>query len=219
MGISVTVTVGRRSQAERRATTQQSLLDATIACLTKDGFAKMSTNDVVKLAGVSRGAMVHHYPTKADLAVAALDSWLDERIADFEEEFAALPTNERRTPAAIDVMWELFQGPTFSAWLDLAAASRTDKRLRSKMIDVEAKFYDGVLKAFRRSFSANDEIAPFDAGVAVRFALTVLIGAAVERMLQPAAANKVPESVTALKLLASMPFNTPLASDAQRIAV
>lgn len=210
MGISVTVTVGRRSQAERRATTRQSLLDATIACLTKDGYARMSTNDVVKLAGVSRGALVHHFPTKAELAVAALDGWLDSRIAEFEEEFATLPTNERRAPAAIDVMWTLFKGPTFAAWLDLAAASRTDKRLRSKLIVVESKFYEGVLKAFRRSFSANDEIAPFDPGVAVRFALTVLIGAAVERMLQPPAAGDMPESVVALKLLAAMPFNSPV---------
>lgn len=213
MGISVTVSVGRRSQAERRAVTRQSLLDAAITCLTRDGYAKMSTNDVVRIAGVSRGALVHHFPTKAELAVAALDRWLDDRIAEFEEQFAALPPSERRAPGAIDVMWALFKGPTFATWLDLAAASRTDKLLRSKLMVVESKFYEGVLEAFGRSFEDHDEVAPFDPGLAVRFALTVLVGAAVERILQPPAVGEMPESVMVLKLLASMPFNVPIAVD------
>lgn len=218
MGISVTVTVGRRSQAERRATTRQSLLDATISCLTKDGYARMSTNDVVKLAGVSRGALVHHYPTKADLAVAALDSWLDERIIDFEEEFAALPTNDRRVPAAIDLMWDLFQGPTFAAWFDLAAASRTDKKLRFKLAGVEKKFYEGVLKAFRRSFSDDSQIA-IDPGLAIRFALTVLIGAAVGQMVEPTPPGQMPEAITALKLLSTMPLEVPQTNSTKGVAV
>lgn len=212
----MTVTVGRRSQAERRAATRRSLLDATIACLTKDGYAHMSTNDVVRRAGVSRGALVHHFPTKAELAVAALDCWLDDRIAEFEEEFAALPASHRRAPAAIDVMWALFRGPTFAAWLDLAAASRTDKRLRSKLLVVESKFYDGVMKAFRRSFSANGESPPFEPDVAVRFALTVLIGAAVESMVNPPREQDMPESVLVLKLLASMPFNMPVGNESSQ---
>ena len=112
----------RRTQAERRAETQTRLLDVTITSLAKRGYAGMSTNDVVRRAGVSRGALVHHYPTKAKLAVAALDRWLEARLAKFESDFTALPPEEQRADTAIDVLWSIFSEPTYAAVLELYIA-------------------------------------------------------------------------------------------------
>src|SRR3977135_1954938 len=83
----------RRSQAERSAATQARLLDATIECLVERGWAATSTTEVVRRAGVSRGAQVHHYPTKEDLVLAALDYLLERRLHAFEAAFADLPAD------------------------------------------------------------------------------------------------------------------------------
>ena len=56
-----------RTNAERSAATRVRLLDATIDCLIELGWSGTSTTEVVRRAGVSRGAQVHHYPTKEDL--------------------------------------------------------------------------------------------------------------------------------------------------------
>src|SRR5436190_7809532 len=89
----------RRSNAERSAATQARLLDATIECLVERGWAGTSTTEIVRRAGVSRGAQVHHYPTKEDLVLAAVEHLVDRRTREFQATFAALP-NEARTPAA-----------------------------------------------------------------------------------------------------------------------
>lgn len=212
------MTTTRRTQADRRAETQRRLLDATVACLTEDGYAGMSTNEVVRRAGMSRGALVHHFPTKAQLAVAALDRWLADRLVEFEATFTALAPDERRADVAIDVLWEMFEGPTFAAWLELAVAARTDEALREAMAVVEQRFKDAVAETFQRTFSVDVDVdgdgeGPwFDPLIAVRFAFALLTGAAVNRILDPPGAAETagtPEPVTTLKLLAALLVNEP----------
>src|SRR3546814_18580829 len=60
----------RGSNAERSASMRQRLLDAAIACLCRVGYAATTTNLVTEEAGVSRGAMPHHFPTRLDLVIA-----------------------------------------------------------------------------------------------------------------------------------------------------
>lgn len=206
-------TVTRRTQADRRAETQRRLLDATIEGLTEHGYARMSTNDIVKRAGVSRGALVHHFPTKAQLAVAALDRWLDDRLLEFEATFASLQPEERRPDVAIDVLWEMFQGPTEVAWLELTVAARTDPDLWARLTVVNDRFNKGVLTTFRRTFAIDPDADADDADLVVRFAFNVLSGAALGQVLAtppgtPPAAEQ-PESVTILKFLAQTFVNEP----------
>ena len=204
----------RRTQADRRAETQRRLLDATIEGLTEHGYARMSTNDIVKRAGVSRGALVHHFPTKAQLAVAALDRWLDDRLLEFEATFAALRPEERRADVAIDVLWEMFQGPTEIAWLELTVAARTDPDLWTRLNVVNDRFNEGVLTTFRRTFGidANAD-GSSDADTIVRFAFNVLSGAALGQVLATppgtTPATEQPESVVMLKILAQTFVNEP----------
>jgi AcrR family transcriptional regulator len=192
----------RRTQAERRASTQARLLDATVDRLTHDGYAGMSTNDIVRRAGVSRGALVHHYPTKAHLAVAALDRWLENRLVEFEAEFTAVPPAQRDTALAIDVLWRMFQGPTFAAWLELTTAARTDLGLRNLLAPVNDRFNEGAAAAFDRAFPAAGG-PTVESHLAVHFAFTVLTGAAVGRILEPPGAPNPPESLSTLKFIAS----------------
>ena len=84
------------------------LLDATIECLDELGYSAMSTNDVVRRARVSRGALAHHFPTKADLVQAAAERLIEQRGAEFRARFARSPP-ERRTPAeALRVLWSFY---------------------------------------------------------------------------------------------------------------
>src|SRR4051794_34312081 len=94
-----------RPNVERSAETRRKLLDATIDSLVELGWAGTSTTEVVRRAGVSRGAQVHHYPTKSELVLAAVEHLLLRRVDEFAAAFTGLE-EERRTPgAALELLW------------------------------------------------------------------------------------------------------------------
>src|SRR3954469_8840068 len=91
--------VTRVPQEERTRLMRARLLEATVELLVERGFAGTSTTLVSERAGVSRGAQLHHFPTKNDLVVAAVEHLTDVRAAELGKAAAALPTGPRRTRA------------------------------------------------------------------------------------------------------------------------
>nr|WP_296764493.1 TetR/AcrR family transcriptional regulator [Rhodococcus sp. (in: high G+C Gram-positive bacteria)] len=128
----------RRTQAERTAGTQAKLLDAAIECLVELGFAKTSTQEIARRAGVSRGAQLHHFPTKESLVTAAVEYLVDKRL---EEILAANPDPER----GVEVLSEAFSGPLFYAALELWVAARTDPALHEAMVPLERKVSEAIM--------------------------------------------------------------------------
>lgn len=127
----------RRTQAQRTAGTQAKLLDATIDCLVELGFARTSTQEIARRAGVSRGAQLHHYPTKESLVIAAVEHLVDKRLSEILE---TEPDPER----GIEVLNEAFSGPLFYAALELWVAARTDPALHEAMIPLERRVADAI---------------------------------------------------------------------------
>ena len=128
------------------------LLDATIDCLATAGYGGMSTNDVVRRARVSRGALAHHYPTKADLVRAAAQRLLDKRAIEFRERFTAIDP-ERRTPAeALDVLWSFYDDPTGLALLELTVAARSHRELQAVLGPVSDQLATTTAEVFIEFF-------------------------------------------------------------------
>ncbi|MDC3401611.1 TetR/AcrR family transcriptional regulator [Alphaproteobacteria bacterium] len=66
---------------ERQASIARSkLIDATVTCLKRYGYSNASINQIQMEAGVSRGALTHHFPNKEDLIVATLDRLLEATL-------------------------------------------------------------------------------------------------------------------------------------------
>jgi AcrR family transcriptional regulator len=69
---AVTVNPPRRSQAQRSATTRQALLEAGRSLFAERGFAGAGQEEIVERAGVTRGALSHHFGTKQGLFLAVV---------------------------------------------------------------------------------------------------------------------------------------------------
>ena len=64
----------RRTQAERRSATRRALLGAGRDLFAERGFAGAGQEDIVERAGVTRGALAHHFGTKQGLFRAVVES-------------------------------------------------------------------------------------------------------------------------------------------------
>ena len=137
----------RRTNEERSASTRARLLDATIECLVDLGWARTTTTEVARRAGVSRGAQVHHYPTKDDLVLAAVEHLLDRRNQEFRQAFAALPADQRSPGVAMRLLRDTCFVDSFDAWLELIVAARTDPALHARFIELE----DALLRELTRN--------------------------------------------------------------------
>ena len=170
-----------RTQAERSAATRVRLLDATIDCLVDLGWSGTSTTEVVSRAGVSRGAQVHHYPTKEDLVVAAVEHLCNRRMDEYRATLARLPASERTPAASIDLLWSIWSGPTLEAWLELIVACRTRPALRARFVEFEHRFFDAALALFQET-QPDMTGDPEFARMALRFTFCLLDGLAVARL-------------------------------------
>jgi AcrR family transcriptional regulator len=127
----------RRTQAERSAAMRIRLLDATVDCLVTYGYSGTTTQRVAELAGVTRGAQIHHFRSKEDLVVAAIEHLAQQRAQAAIREMGRVVASPDPVSAVLDFLWEAHQGPVFVATLELWAAARTDPVLAQQVDKVE----------------------------------------------------------------------------------
>lgn len=115
------------------------LLEATVECLLELGFAGTSTTLVSERAGVSRGAQLHHFPTKNALVVAAVEHVTELRGRELAAAAGRLPNGARRTRAVLQMLADHFTSPVFTAALELWVAARTDPALLAAVAPLERR--------------------------------------------------------------------------------
>lgn len=119
----------RTSNPERSATTRQKLLDATIESLFEVGYFQTSTVAVTERAGVSRGAMLHHFPSKADLIMATSEHIVELRREIHNDRLGRFETDRDKFLHLIDVLWEAFQTPSGIARIEIMVGARSDAEI------------------------------------------------------------------------------------------
>jgi AcrR family transcriptional regulator len=201
----------RRRQADRTAATRQALLDATIECVVRDGYARTTTGAVARQAGVSVGALQHHFASKAELMGAAIDHLLTLRRDEYAKAIAGLDPGVDRLDAAIDVLWSMYAGPAFIAWVELWVAARTDPDLRASVLAMNRAFIASARSQFGQVVAGMPGAgAPADDTGALGFVFAVFDGTAISQLLGPRSDMPAPsEMVDAVKGLSRLAYPRP----------
>jgi AcrR family transcriptional regulator len=190
-----------RTNVQRSAEMQTRILRATIDCLIACGYADLTTTMVAECADVSRGAFLHHFRTKEDLVLAAVEHLFDVRQAQFRAAFARIPADADRVSAALDILWDIIGGDTFYAWIELAVAGRTDPRLGRRVRELGSRTALVVENVFREIFPPPATPNPFF-DTAPRFAFALLEGLALDRLLVTEPRVDAKQILTLIKRLA-----------------
>lgn len=173
----------RRTNRERTATTRALVLNATIEQLAEAGYGRTTTVEVAERAGVSRGAIVHHFSTRSDLVLAALEYLCERRLEELEAGISRLSATEDRLSAFVDLMWSTFDGPLFTAQLELWMAARTDPALHAVVYSAERRMGHEIHGAFHDIFPSAVGASPgFDE--ALNTAIYLMRGLAMTRILR-----------------------------------
>ena len=171
----------RVPQAERRRITRGKLLDATIESLIDVGYSRTTTVGVGERAGLSRGAQLHHFPSRADLLVAAIEHLADERSKELEAELhARLEKGDDPIDALVDMLWATFSGPLYWAVVELMVAARTDPELLERFEAFERSLGGRIYAGFKQLTGRGDR----EARIAVEMTLYFMRGLAMERIFR-----------------------------------
>ncbi|MHB8328023.1 MAG: TetR/AcrR family transcriptional regulator [Acidimicrobiales bacterium] len=153
---------------------------------------------------MSRGAQLHHFPTKDALLTAAVAHLLERRTAEFRKAFADAEPGADRLDTAIDLMWSMYQGPTFVAWAELWMAARTDAGLRDSMVEVNRRFIEECHANFVEVLPPVPGVEHDFYDLALAFATSIMDGLAFFRLVAPDSGVPAPQIIDALKAVAQL---------------
>jgi AcrR family transcriptional regulator len=120
----------RRTQAERRETTRKQLLDAATKLIREKGFGGLRTIEVASVAGVSRGALMHHFPSKHALVVAVLTHVNEVTFAKSTRRAQLARSSNDPIAEIIKDAQDFFLGEYFFIELAIAMSDDSTRRLR-----------------------------------------------------------------------------------------
>ncbi|MEM9743823.1 MAG: helix-turn-helix domain-containing protein [Pseudomonadota bacterium] len=123
--------------------TKRRILDAMLRLLAEQGYAATSMPAVAKAAGMSRTAMLHHFPSRRVLLDAVVRHVMRRRIELHEAFVSGIPRDQRFRGVAVDASWEQLQAVEFKAYYELSVAARTDAELN--------QVFQETLEAFDRA--------------------------------------------------------------------
>ena len=148
---------GEGWQAEKSALTRQSILEASVRCFVDHGYASTTTAMIAEEANVSRGAMMHHFPSRSAVMNAVVGYLHVRRLNEYRDLMLDIDSpDQTMTRAAIrtsvEAAWKYVNLPSFVAYQELLGAARTDPALAEAVGEVERDFEREFLKTVRSVF-------------------------------------------------------------------
>ncbi len=148
---------GEGWQAEKSAMTRRAILEAAVNCFVEEGYAKTTTAMIAADAGVSRGAMMHHFPSRSAVMEAVVGHLHARRLEEYRDLMANIDTPDQQLTRAdirrsVQAAWEYVNLPSFVAYQELLAAARTDPELGELIGEVERDFEQQFLRTVKAVF-------------------------------------------------------------------
>ncbi|PHR92835.1 MAG: hypothetical protein COA69_05780 [Robiginitomaculum sp.] len=121
-------------KVQRTKKSKETICNAAIWCLDKYGYAETSINRITQKAGMSRGALTHHFPSKEDLIVESVERLLSRAVATGERGHGERGQNPQfDIRDTIRWIWKNLDTLQGRALVEVLIASRTDTALNARI--------------------------------------------------------------------------------------
>jgi AcrR family transcriptional regulator len=168
----------RRTHAERTAETRERVMAAVVASIADVGYPRTTASEIARRAGVTWGAVQHHFGDKDGILVAVLEDSFDR----FARIVGVLPEEdcdlEQRVAHFIDRSWKHFASPHYRSTFEI---------LLNLPTDLEFSWQEQLLEAWFRIWSSYfPESRPHQRGTTelMHYTIAVLSGLAATKILE-----------------------------------
>ena len=191
----------RRKQEERSATARAKLISSAITLFCERGFSRTATADIASLAGLTRGAIQHHFASRQELVTSIL---LDVEARVIESFSAAAPKPnvgiEERIDILIDGLSKVSQSQVYLAAMDIWFTSRSDPELSEVVVQSVSRYTDHFRKLWQNTF--GDEVPENVITDCRRITVAVSRGLVFSRLIAPDNSSRsINQTFAATKLL------------------
>lgn len=129
-------------QARKSAATRNQIVSAAIRCIVESSYSKTTMMKISEKAGLSRGATLHHFPSKMDIIRAAVDYIHEKRLEAFRRSIREIPEDADIAHLAVEAYSDDLNHPIYIALFELSVAARTDPELREILHKAQLAFDD-----------------------------------------------------------------------------
>jgi len=166
----------RRSQAERTAETRTKIIEAVVASIAEVGYQGTTATEITSRAGVTWGAVQHHFGGKEGMLVAVLEDSFNRFAARLDGVSPDGTTVEERTSLFVDRAWAHFSGPHYRATFEILLNYLSRERGGAGMT-WQAQMTRAWDEVWRRIF-ADSRLSPARTAMLQHYAVSVLSGLA-----------------------------------------
>ncbi|NMH96270.1 TetR/AcrR family transcriptional regulator [Pseudonocardia acidicola] len=145
-----------RTRAQRTEDSRARILDAAVECLIAGGYSGATTLTIQAAAQVSRGRLLHHFPSRDRLLVAAAQHLAVKRVQDTEDRVLHLIGDDvagwERVDRVVELLWETFHEPHFWAAVELWTAARANPEIAEALLPEERRLGTVIRASVGRMF-------------------------------------------------------------------
>ena len=171
----------QRAQQQRSVTTRARLVEAAFDCLLDGGYATTTVGAVQARAGVARGTLLHHFPTRSALMAGVVEDIIERRL----EVLGDNPPTDGPLAASwdevVDLVWRELRSPAYTAALELWVAARTDPDLREALVPLQQRIFVAVHRSITILVGEDHP----QAAMLVPFTIDLLTGSHLAGVLEP----------------------------------
>lgn len=180
----VSETGKRRSQKQRSADTSTRLMNATIDLLHERGLARTTTPEIARQAGVSRGALTHHFSSREAIIGASVADMLSKTTADlhrFAQDFIARGGS---SDEIVDYIWKMMDDRLFYVTMEYLPEARHNHDFRAELIPTVRGFHAG-LDAIWTALATRAGVEPDHARTVMNATMCLVRGMISQTVLRP----------------------------------
>lgn len=173
----------KRTQEQRSEDTRLALMNATLHLLLTQGYTRLTTIDVAREAGLSKGALTHHFKSKEDLVVQSIEHQLRTVTAELSAFIEGSTTASASSREIVDYLWRLMVGGLFYTTMEYLPEARHNDGFRIRLIPVVQEFHAAIDQIWRH-LSQTHGLAPERAQIMLNATMCLIRGMVAQSVLR-----------------------------------